>query len=91
MSDGNANIHKVKVHESAYIDHPCEIGSGTKIWHFSHVMKNSKIGNNCTLGQNVVVGPGAVIGNDCKIQNNVSIYNSVVLEDGVFAAQLRLY
>ena len=84
MSDHNPIIPGVTIHESAYIDEPCEIGRGTKIWHFSHILKGSKIGKNCNLGQNVVVGPDAVIGNNCKIQNNVSLYTGVVLEDGVF-------
>lgn len=72
------------VHESSYVDEPCEIGEGTKIWHFSHVMKDSKIGPRCILGQNVVVSPGVVIGENCKIQNNVSLYTGVILEDDVF-------
>jgi UDP-2-acetamido-3-amino-2,3-dideoxy-glucuronate N-acetyltransferase len=74
----------VSIHESAYVDKPCEIGEGTKIWHFCHILKESKIGKNCSLGQNVVVGPNAIIGNNCKIQNNVSIYEGVILENGVF-------
>lgn len=72
------------LHESSYADEPCEIGEGTKIWHFSHVMPNSKIGKRCILGQNVVVSPDVVIGDNCKIQNNVSLYTGVVLEDDVF-------
>jgi len=72
------------VHESAYVDEPCEIGKGTKIWHFSHVMKNAKIGENCILGQNVNVAGGVVIGNNVKIQNNVSIYTGAIIEDDVF-------
>lgn len=71
-------------HESAYIDQPSTIGRGTKIWHFSHVLPNTSIGENCVLGQNVVVGPDVSVGNNCKIQNNVSLYKGVVLEDGVF-------
>jgi UDP-2-acetamido-3-amino-2,3-dideoxy-glucuronate N-acetyltransferase len=72
------------VHESAYVDRPCEIGKGTKIWHFSHVMKDAKIGTNCILGQNVNVASGVVIGNNVKIQNNVSIYTGAIIEDDVF-------
>lgn len=72
------------VHESAYVDQPCEIGKGTKIWHFSHVMKEAKIGQNCILGQNVNVASGVVIGDNVKIQNNVSIYTGAVIEDDVF-------
>ncbi len=74
----------VFVHESAYVDAPNQIGVGTKIWHFSHVLPNCTIGENCTIGQNVMIGPNVRIGNDCKIQNNVSIYTGVELEDGVF-------
>jgi len=72
------------VHESAYVDPPSEIGRGTKIWHFAHVLPNTVIGENCVLGQNVVAGPDVRIGNNCKIQNNVSLYKGVELEDGVF-------
>lgn len=72
------------VHESSYVDEPCEIGPGTKIWHFSHVMKNCRIGASCNLGQNVSIAPDVVIGNNCKLQNNVSIYTGTVLEDDVF-------
>jgi predicted dehydrogenase/acetyltransferase-like isoleucine patch superfamily enzyme len=74
----------VTVHETATVDTPCEIGSGTKIWHFSHVLVRTKIGRNCVLGQNVVAGPDVSIGDGCKIQNNVSVYKGVVLEDDVF-------
>lgn len=72
------------VHESAYIDEPSTIGAGTKIWHFSHVLKDTTIGQNCNIGQNVVIGPSVTVGNNCKIQNNVSVYKGVHLEDGVF-------
>ena len=75
---------KVFVHESAYVDQPCSIGAGTKIWHFCHVRPNTVIGKNCVLGQNVVVGPHVRIGDSCKIQNNVSIYSGVDLANGVF-------
>jgi len=74
----------VFVHESAYVDEPCTIGPGTKIWHFCHIMPHSVIGQNCILGQNVVVGPEGRIGDNCKIQNNVSLYKGVELGDGVF-------
>jgi UDP-2-acetamido-3-amino-2,3-dideoxy-glucuronate N-acetyltransferase len=76
--------YDVQIHESAYVDEPCEIGSGTRIWHFVHVLPRTRIGRNCTLGQNVMVGPDVTIGDRCKIQNNVSIYKGVTLEDGVF-------
>jgi UDP-2-acetamido-3-amino-2,3-dideoxy-glucuronate N-acetyltransferase len=71
-------------HETSYIDTNCEIGEGTKIWHFSHILKGTKIGHNCVIGQNVMIGPDVIIGNNCKIQNNVSLYNGITLEDGVF-------
>jgi predicted dehydrogenase/acetyltransferase-like isoleucine patch superfamily enzyme len=71
-------------HETACIDNDCEIGAGTRIWHFSHILPGAKIGRNCVIGQNVMVGPDVVIGDNCKIQNNVSLYTGVVLEDGVF-------
>ena len=72
------------VHPSAYVDEPCEIGPGTSIWHFCHVMKDARIGAGCILGQNVFIASGVVIGNNVKIQNNVSIYAGVELEDDVF-------
>ena len=75
---------KYFVHESSYVDEPCQIGIGTKIWHFSHIMKNSVIGENCNIGQNVVISPDVQLGNNVKIQNNVSIYTGVVCEDDVF-------
>ncbi len=71
-------------HETAVIDEGCNIGKGTKIWHFSHVMSNCTIGENCNLGQNVVVSPDVTLGNNVKVQNNVSIYTGVVCEDDVF-------
>jgi UDP-2-acetamido-3-amino-2,3-dideoxy-glucuronate N-acetyltransferase len=71
-------------HESAYIDEGCTIGAGTKIWHFSHIMSNCKIGRNCNIGQNVVISPGVKLGNNVKVQNNVSIYTGVICEDDVF-------
>jgi UDP-2-acetamido-3-amino-2,3-dideoxy-glucuronate N-acetyltransferase len=72
------------VHPLAAIDDGAEIGKGTRIWHFSHVLKNSRIGENCVIGQNVCIGPDVTIGDRCKIQNNVSVYPGVTLEDGVF-------
>lgn len=71
-------------HQTAVIDEGCEIGNGTKIWHFSHIMSNCKIGLNCNIGQNVVVSPEVQLGNNVKIQNNVSIYTGVTCEDNVF-------
>lgn len=75
---------KVFIHPTAVIDEPCEIGLGTKIWHFTHIMQNCKIGEGCNLGQNVVVSPDVVLGRNVKVQNNVSIYTGVICEDDVF-------
>ena len=72
------------VHESSYVDDGAEIGEGTKIWHFSHIMAGAKIGNNCNIGQNVVISPGVAVGNNVKIQNNVSVYTGVRIEDDAF-------
>ena len=71
-------------HPSSLIDKDAKIGKGTKIWHFSHVLKGTKIGKNCIIGQNVMVGPDVIIGNNVKMQNNISIYKGVTLEDYVF-------
>lgn len=78
------SLENVMIHPSAYVDEPVSIGEGTKIWHYTHVLKNAKIGRECILGQNVMVGDGVIIGDRCKIQNNVSLYKGVILEDGVF-------
>lgn len=77
-------IPDVFIHESTYVDQPCSIGKGTKIWHFSHIMQNCEIGERCNIGQNVVISPGVKLGNNVKIQNNVSVYTGVVCEDDVF-------
>lgn len=79
------------IHESAYIDEPCSIGKGTRIWHFCHIMENSSIGENCNLGQNVVISPRCKIGNNVKIQNNVSVYTGVILEDDVFCGPSMVF
>ncbi|CAM3419229.1 acyltransferase [Zobellia roscoffensis] len=71
-------------HETAVVDEGCNIGLGTKIWHFSHIMSDCKIGERCNIGQNVVVSPQVILGNNVKVQNNVSIYTGVVCEDDVF-------
>jgi UDP-2-acetamido-3-amino-2,3-dideoxy-glucuronate N-acetyltransferase len=78
-------------HPSAFIDQPCTIGTGTKIWHFSHVMKGARIGENTSIGQNVVISATAVVGSGVKIQNNVSVYDGVVLEDGVFCGPSMVF
>ncbi|ETZ07144.1 UDP-2-acetamido-3-amino-2,3-dideoxy-D-glucuronate N-acetyltransferase [Holospora obtusa F1] len=80
----NAQIKPYYVHETAIVDGGCDIGRGTKIWHFSHIIKGTKIGEDCVIAQNVMIGPDVVMGNRCKIQNNVSLYKGVTLEDGVF-------
>src|ERR1044071_3908671 len=79
------------VHESSYVDEPCEIGEGTKIWHFSHVMSGSKVGSRCNIGQNVVISPEVRIGDNVKIQNNVSVYTGVELEDDVFCGPSMVF
>ena len=71
-------------HPSAVIDENCDIGEGTKIWHFCHIMSGSKIGKRCNIGQNVVISPNVVLGDNVKVQNNVSIYTGVICEDDVF-------
>ena len=71
-------------HETAVIDEGCSIGNGTKIWHFSHIMPNCKIGESCNIGQNVVVSPEVILGDNVKVQNNVSIYTGVICENDVF-------
>lgn len=77
-------MHKYFSHETAVIDKNVKIGSGSKIWHFSHIMSDSVIGKNCNIGQNVVVSPNVILGNNVKVQNNVSIYTGVICEDDVF-------
>ena len=78
-------------HETAVIDEPCVIGAGTRIWHFSHIMRDSRIGDRCNIGQNVVVSPHCVIGNNVKIQNNVSVYTGVIIEDDVFCGPSMVF
>jgi UDP-2-acetamido-3-amino-2,3-dideoxy-glucuronate N-acetyltransferase len=79
------------VHESSYVDEPTQIGAGTKIWHFSHIMKNCEIGEGCNIGQNVVISPGVVVGRNVKIQNNVSVYTGCILEDDVFCGPSMVF
>jgi UDP-2-acetamido-3-amino-2,3-dideoxy-glucuronate N-acetyltransferase len=71
-------------HETAVVDDGCEIGKGTRIWHFSHIMAGARLGENCNLGQNVLVADDVILGNNVKVQNNVSIYTGVICEDDVF-------
>ena len=72
------------IHPSAIVDEGCEIGSGSKIWHFSHIMTGARLGERCNIGQNVVISPDVILGNNVKVQNNVSIYTGVICEDDVF-------
>jgi len=82
---------KYFVHGSSFVDENVEIGEGTKIWHFSHILKDTKIGKNCNIGQNVVIGPNVKIGSNVKIQNNVSVYEGVTLEDEVFCGPSMVF
>lgn len=82
---------KYFVHESSYIDEPVTIGSGTKVWHFSHIMKGCIIGQDCVIGQNVYIDTDVVIGNNVKIQNNVSVFKKVTLEDNVFCGPSAVF
>ena len=99
---GNAvhlsEIHSAKeaesqffIHDTAICDPGVTVGTGSKIWHFSHILGGSVIGENCNIGQNVVIGPDVTIGNGCKIQNNVSVYKGVTLEDGVFCGPSMVF
>ncbi len=91
MSVTQLERDRVFVHQSSYVDEPSQIGVGTKIWHFSHVMPNAIIGKRCIIGQNVVIGPNVKIGNNVKIQNNVSVYEGVKLEDDVFCGPSMVF
>jgi acetyltransferase-like isoleucine patch superfamily enzyme len=81
----------VDVHATAVVDEGCIIGKGTRIWHFSHILKGTTIGERCVIGQNVMVGPDVRVGNGCKIQNNVAIYKGVTLEDDVFCGPSMVF
>ena len=91
LKDAFRKPHDYTVHESSFVDDDVIIGAGTKIWHFSHILKGSQIGKGCSIGQNVVIGPDVKIGNGCKIQNNVSIYKGVNLEDNVFCGPSMVF
>ena len=79
------------IHESAYIDQDTTIGDNTRIWHFCHILTDTRIGNNCTIGQNVMIGPSVSVGDGCKIQNNVRIYKGVTLQDNVFVGPSAVF
>ena len=81
----------VKIHPTAIVDEPVNIGTGTKIWHWGHVMGGAEIGEDCVLGQNVYVGATARLGNNVRVQNNVSIYDEVTLEDDVFCGPSMVF
>jgi UDP-2-acetamido-3-amino-2,3-dideoxy-glucuronate N-acetyltransferase len=91
MADSTAPSPGYWAHPTALVDQPAQIGTGTKIWHFSHVMAGARIGAGCVLGQNVFVASRAVLGDRCKIQNNVSLYDDVILEDDVFVAPSAVF
>jgi len=79
------------IHESSYVDDGCDIGEGTKIWHFCHLMAGARIGRRCNIGQNVNIASGVVLGDNVKVQNNVSLYSGVVLEDDVFCGPSMVF
>jgi UDP-2-acetamido-3-amino-2,3-dideoxy-glucuronate N-acetyltransferase len=78
-------------HSTAVVDRPAEIGEGTQVWHFSHIMSGARIGRNCIIGQNVFISSGAILGDNIKVQNNVSIYDGVILEDDVFCGPSMVF
>jgi len=84
-------MNKIMVHETAIVDPGAEVGSGTRIWHWTHICAKAQIGENCSLGQNVYVGNDVIIGNNVKIQNNVSVYDAVTLEDDVFCGPSMVF
>ena len=84
VANVSVRFPNVLIHESSYVDEPVQIGEGTRIWHFCHILGEVKIGQDCSIGQNVMIGPRVIIGNNCKIQNNVSLYEGVTLEDDIF-------
>ena len=91
-ASGNRGVDPTAfVHESAYVDEGAQVGAGTKVWHFCHVLPGAVIGERCNLGQNVVVMPGTRIGNNVKIQNNVSVYEGVELDDDVFCGPSMVF
>jgi UDP-2-acetamido-3-amino-2,3-dideoxy-glucuronate N-acetyltransferase len=86
-----ARFPNVRIHESSYVDEPVQIGEGTSIWHFCHILGEVTIGRDCSIGQNVMIGPRVSVGNNCKIQNNVSLYEGVTLEDDVFCGPSSVF
>lgn len=84
-------MHECFVHESAYVDEGVEVGAGTKIWHFCHILPETTIGRDCVFGQNVMAGPRVRVGDNVKVQNNVSLYEGVILEDDVFCGPSMVF
>jgi len=87
----NKREGEIYIHETSIVEQPCQIGKGTKIWHFSHIMPNVTIGENCVIGQNVFIGKGVKIGNNVKLENNVSVYEGVTLQDDVFCGPSSVF
>jgi UDP-2-acetamido-3-amino-2,3-dideoxy-glucuronate N-acetyltransferase len=90
-TDPTVERPRYQVHESSYVDEDVDIGEGTTIWHFSHLLRNTKVGSGCRIGQNVVIGPNVTVGDQVKIQNNVSVYEGVTLEDHVFCGPSMVF
>ena len=86
-----SDLRGVFVHDTTYVDEDCSIGEGTRIWHFSHILRGCRIGRDCNFGQNVMVGPDVTVGDRCKLQNNVSLYPGVILGDGVFCGPSAVF
>jgi UDP-2-acetamido-3-amino-2,3-dideoxy-glucuronate N-acetyltransferase len=91
MTQHTSTSPRYQVHESSYVDEGCQIGDGTRIWHFCHIMSGAVIGERCNIGQNVVISPHVTLGNNVKVQNNVSIYTGVILEDDVFCGPSMVF
>jgi UDP-2-acetamido-3-amino-2,3-dideoxy-glucuronate N-acetyltransferase len=91
MTQQTSTAPRYQAHESAYVDDGCQIGDGTRIWHFCHIMTGAVIGERCNIGQNVVISPDVTLGNNVKVQNNVSIYTGVILDDDVFCGPSMVF
>lgn len=91
MQGEHVGMNECFVHESAYVDEGVEVGSGTKIWHFCHILPETTIGRDCVFGQNVMAGPRVRVGDNVKVQNNVSLYEGVILEDDVFCGPSMVF
>ena len=91
MTDKLTTPTPYQAHASSYVDEGCQIGNGTRIWHFCHIMSGAVIGERCNIGQNVVISPDVTLGNNVKVQNNVSIYTGVILDDDVFCGPSMVF